>query len=137
ANMQLVIDTTVAGLRVQQYRRWELAETGLRETLLATFSDVATLRDAEIIYNTSDEREIVVLLYWEPVSQTDVALTGSVQLIGAPNPATGSPLWSQDDHAPQMSRIETTSWAAGAIYRDVYTLDVSAVPAGTYDLVAR
>ncbi len=137
ANMQLVVDTTVSGLRAQQYRRWNVAASDLRETPLATFSEIATLRDVEIMHNVSDEQEIIVLLYWEPLSQTDTALTGSVQLIGAANPATGSPLWSQDDHAPQEGRIETTDWTVGDIYRDVFTLDVSTVPAGTYEVVAR
>lgn len=137
ANMQRVVDTTVAGLRTQEWRRWDVDTTTLPPEPLTQFGDVAVLRDVEIIQDGGDQPEIVVLLYWEPLRQTDAPLTGSVQLIGPTNPATGTPLWSQDDHAPQMGRVETTDWQPDTIYRDVYTLDLTAVTAGDYTLVAR
>ncbi len=135
--MQRVTDTTVSGLRAQQYRRWQVDADELASAPLATFGDVARLRGVEIIPNNGDEREVVVLLYWEPLRASATPLTGSVQMIGATNPTTGTPLWSQDDHAPQMGRAETTTWTPGAVYRDVYTLPLVDVPAGQYTLVAR
>lgn len=137
AHMQRVTDTTVAGLRAQQYRRWQVSPDELSAEPLATFADVARLRGVEIIRDNADRRALVVLLYWEALRQTDTPLTGSVQLIGPTNPATGTPLWSQDDHAPQMGRAETTAWTEGDIYRDVYTLPLQDVPAGPYELVTR
>jgi 4-amino-4-deoxy-L-arabinose transferase-like glycosyltransferase len=136
-HMQLVIDTTVSGLRAQQFRRWDVDAARLPATPLATFEDIAVLRSAEVILSASDERELIMVLVWEALADSAAPLTGSVQLIGAVNPASGSPLWSQDDHPPQMGRIATTSWADGALYRDVYTLDIRNVPSGTYDLVVR
>lgn len=137
ANMQPVIDTTVAGLRVQQWRRWHVDEAALPDGRLAVFEGVARLRTAEVLQDNGDQREVVVVLYWEPTQRTLTPLTGSVQLIGPINPSTGTPLWSQDDHAPQMGRAATTDWTSGEIYRDVYTLDLSGVPSGKYSLVAR
>lgn len=136
-HMQRVTDTTVSGLRAQQYRRWPVAPEELSAEPLATFGNVVRLRGVEIIPNNADQRKIVVLLYWEPLRPSDTPLAGSVQMIGPTNPATGAPLWSQDDHAPQMGRADTTTWTVGEVYRDVYTLPVLDVPAGRYELAAR
>jgi hypothetical protein len=61
-------------------------------------------------------------------------LKAFLHLIGAVNPARGTPLWSQDDHFPQNMRISTDSWSAGEIYRDVFKLPVAEVPPGHYTL---
>ena len=77
---------------------------------------------------------MTVWLYWKPLKTTDLPLKVFVHLLGAANPATGSPLWTQDDRFPQNGRISTQNWSSDEIYRDVYTLPMSDVTAGTYIL---
>jgi hypothetical protein len=62
---------------------------------------------------------LTLLLFWD--GTPDPALATFVHLIGAPKP-DGSPLWTQQDHPPQMGR-------------DVYMLDLANVPAGHYQIV--
>jgi hypothetical protein len=63
--------------------------------------------------------QLTVILYWGAVGVPRQTVT--VQLIGPPDGTHPSPLWSQDDHP-----------AAGL--RDVYTLRLEGLPAGTYAL---
>jgi hypothetical protein len=56
-------------------------------------------------------------------------------LLGPPNPANDGPLWAQDDSEPCRTFYPTSSWAAGELVRDTYTLTIPAdAPPGTYDL---
>jgi hypothetical protein len=80
----------------------------------------ASIADAHLLGFNLDQSDtqLTVLLYWDKPP----TFTISVQLIGAPNPQNnGSPLWSQDDHP-------------ATVLRDVYTLPLHALPAGTYRL---
>ncbi|MGQ9803974.1 MAG: glycosyltransferase family 39 protein [Anaerolineae bacterium] len=73
-------------------------------------------------------------LYWQadgPVEENYVVFT---HLVGAAwNPATGNPVWAQDDHEPLRGGCPTSLWLPGRLLRDRYelTLPVEA-PAGEY-----
>jgi len=77
-------------------------------------------------------------LYWEaegPISRSYVVFT---HLIGeAWNPATGNPVWAQDDQVPLEGAYPTTHWIPGQPLRDRYVLRLPAeMPAGDYLLEA-
>ncbi len=133
-NMQLVRDTSVNGLRAQQYMPWQPRPDELAPAPRATFGDAVTLVGAHVLDPAETPGKLTVWLYWRPLAQTKTPLKIFVQLIGAPNPS-GSPLWTQDDHFPQEGRVVTTTWLVNATYRDVYELPLANVPAGDYTVI--
>ncbi|WP_448601289.1 hypothetical protein [Thermoflexus hugenholtzii] len=77
-------------------------------------------------------------LYWEaegPIPRSYVVFT---HLIGETwNPATGNPVWAQDDQVPLEGAYPTTRWIPGQPLRDRYVLQLPAeMPAGDYLLEA-
>jgi mannosyltransferase len=134
ANWQPVLDETIAGLRVQQFRPWTVRPDEIADTPLATFGDVAELAGARILYPAEVGGNLIVWLYWRAIGESNQPLKVFVHLEGAINPTTGSPLWSQDDQFPQDGRIGTESWTPGTVYRDVYTLPTGDVPPAAYTL---
>jgi hypothetical protein len=137
AHMQLVRDVTISRLRARQYMPWDVAASEIAPDSLATFGDVAELDGTAILDDGDMSGQLTVLLYWRPLRQTATPLKVSVQLIGPTNPATGTPLWTQDDHEPQMGRVQTTTWTPDSLYRDVYTLPLVDVTPSTYSLIVR
>lgn len=128
ANMQPVRSTSVGGLRVLEYKPWDVASAEIQPEPLATFDDAVQLVGAQTSLEPTDS--LAVLLYWRPLAETDTPLKIFLHLRG------GDQIVSQDDQFPQDGRIDTTSWGAAAIYRDVYTLPLDGIPAGDYALVA-
>jgi 4-amino-4-deoxy-L-arabinose transferase-like glycosyltransferase len=133
ANRQRVRDVTIAGLPVREYRPWQVAESEITPASLTTFAGQIELVEA-YVFPPEPDNEITVWLYWRSLEQTETPLTAFVHLVGDVNPATGTPLWSQDDHPPQQGRVMTDAWALDAVYRDVYTLSLEGVRSGTYSL---
>ncbi|MGB9873164.1 MAG: hypothetical protein ACPLYD_16095, partial [Anaerolineae bacterium] len=73
-------------------------------------------------------------LYWRadgPVGENYVVFT---HLVGeAWNPATGNPVWAQDDHEPLRGDCPTSLWLPGRLLRDRYELALPTdAPAGEY-----
>ena len=132
-NMQLVRDTATDGLPIRQYKKWEVAESEIADAPLAIFGESINLMGSRI-HQPEPTREITVWLYWQPMNTTEQSLTVFVHLIGAVNSATGSPLWSQDDHPPQDGRVTTDLWQTDVVYRDVYELPLDGVPSGEYEV---
>jgi hypothetical protein len=65
----------------------------------------------------------------------DKRYTVFTHLLGPHNPATEGPLWAQDDSEPCRGLYPTTSWQAGEIIIDHFTLSVPAgAPPGSYEL---
>ena len=135
ANMQLVRDTHIDRLRIQEYKPWDVAESELETLPLARFGEVAELVGARVFAMPEPTGELVIWLYWRPLRQSDDALKVFLHLAGAVNPATGSPLWAQDDQFPQDGRLDTTTWTVGGVFRDVYQIPVADVPPGDYTLL--
>lgn len=75
-------------------------------------------------------------LFWEaeePIEQSYVVFT---HLVGeAFNPATGNPVWAQDDQVPMEGAYPTTHWIPGRPLRDRYELRLpKGMPPGEYIL---
>lgn len=128
---QKVRDVWVNELHVEQFMPWEVRE--ITPDVLATFGDTVALVGSETFVELNDT--LNVWLYWHPFATTDEPLKVFVHLVGAVNPATGTPLWAQDDDFPQASRISTTDWQVGELYRDIYTLSLAGLPDGEYQVV--
>jgi hypothetical protein len=78
-----------------------------------------------------------VTLYYQALSRMDTDYTAFVQLAGPPNPATNTPLWSQDDSEPCRRYRPTSSWDVDEILIDTFALSIPpALPAGEYALIA-
>lgn len=131
--MQLVRATRAANLPVRQFMPWEVAPAEYDAAPLADFGGIVELLDSRI-YEPEPTNALTIWLYWQPQQTSEQSLTIFVHLIGAPNPATGSPLWTQDDHQPLGGRITTTSWQPDEVFRDVAVLDFAGVPAGEYEI---
>lgn len=131
ANMQRTNEASFSGASVVQFMPWTVSEAELKGDVLAAFSEVVELVGARVLHQGDTLR---VWLYWRPLNTSEQPLKVFVHLLGAPNPATGTPLWAQDDHFPQNARIETTTWAVGTVYRDIYTISLAGVSTGEYQL---
>ncbi len=132
-NLQKVRDVTIGGLPVREYRPWQVSESEFTPQPLTTFGGRIELVEA-YLFTPEPDAELTLWLYWQPVEQTPAPLTAFVHLVGDVNPATGTPLWSQDDHPPQRGRVSTDAWALDAVYRDVFTLSLEGVRSGEYAL---
>ena len=77
----------------------------------------------------------VVTLFWQASGPLEGALHSFVHLLGSEfNPATGNPLWGQQDKQTP-GRIPTDEWVTGKLYRDVYEFEVDTeAPPGEYQL---
>jgi hypothetical protein len=135
-HMQQVRTTSINGINAQQYMAWDVSETEVEGVNPIAFEGIVELSGWRVIQPENSADPVTVWLYWRPLSQTETPLKVFVQLIGAPNPVDGSPLWSQDDHFPQNGRISTDSWTPGMLYRDIYTVSLDNIPAGDYTLIA-
>jgi hypothetical protein len=130
-HLQLVRETSVSNMPVKQYMPWEAQSNSASS--LANFGAIVELMDFEI-FPTEPTGDITVWIYWRPISTTSTPYKVFLHLVGGMNPATKTSLWSQDDQFPQNGRISTSTWASAAIYRDIYTLPVQAVPSGLYEV---
>jgi 4-amino-4-deoxy-L-arabinose transferase-like glycosyltransferase len=131
-NSQEVRAIHIGGLPVRQFMPWQVGE--IEPATLAEFSSTVELVGAQTWLEPTNE--LLVWLYWRPLKTTQSPLKAFVHLIGPVNPASGTPLWTQDDHFPQHERIRTTTWSSSEVYRDIFRLPLNSVPAGEYDLLA-
>ncbi len=135
ANWQRVFDQWADGIHVQRYQAWEVGEAELAGLArVGSFDGLTDVRAAQVILPIAPGGDLTVWLYWQPTAQSAAPLRVFVHLIGPTNPATGTPLWSQDDGPPQDGRISTDTWTVGALYRDVYQVPLIGIPAGSYEL---
>lgn len=125
-HLQQVRDTSVGGVRVQQFMRWDAVPNEYNDTPLANFEDIVELVSAETFQEPNGT--ITVWLYWRALSQSETPLKIFLHLSTADGQIT-----AQDDQYPQDGRADTTTWQAGTVYRDVYTLPP--VPPGIYNLL--
>ncbi len=131
-NMQEVLSTDAAGLPIRQYMNWDApADIGGE---LARFDKAVALLAGENCPALLPTEEFVLRLYWMPLSQTADSLMTFVHVYGAFNAATGSALWTQDDQFPQEGRLDSTTWVAGAAFRDVYYMPIQDLARGDYEV---
>ena len=105
---------------VREYRAWPLKPNEIEHPRVI-HNGALTLRGYSIEGMQRQSGLLTVLLFWKGTSANPD--TVFVHLIGAMNPVTGTPLWTQDDHPPLLA-----SQAA----RDVYSLDLTGVAPGDY-----
>jgi len=78
---------------------------------------------------------IQLTLYYRGLRQMNTDYTVFTHLLGPHNPATGGPLWSQDDSEPCRQSYPTSSWDPREVVIDRFTLPVpDEAPPGDYDL---
>jgi hypothetical protein len=133
-NMQRVRLSSASGLGIRQYKNWDISET-YSNTGITQFDELIALVDYQLYETPLPTGEIVLWLYWRPLSHTATPHKSFVHLIGDINPDTGSPLWSQDDQFPQDGRLDSTSWELNAVYRDVYYLPAESLQNGDYQIL--
>lgn len=80
-------------------------------------------------------QQVNVTLFW----RTDATLTERykvlVYVIGEFNPASGNPLWGQQDSEPLNWRLPTTQWPVNTVLQDMYTFELfGGTPPGDYAL---
>jgi hypothetical protein len=121
-HLQLVSFHTLRGFSIMQFRCWEPSDNEMAVHTDVTFGDIARLRGFTVQGPDSGSRAITVLLYWEPLKQTEIDYKVFVHLVGPPHPTTGSPLWDQEDHYPLNGFASTLAWKAGSLIRDPYHL---------------
>lgn len=133
-NMQAVRNGFADDLRYTQYLPWDVFGYEIVAQPLAIFGEKIDLVGTQYFLPPESSGDLTVWLYWRPQQTTDTPLKVFVHLVGEVNPATGSPLWSQDDRFPQNGRVSTVDWLPGMVYRDIFTVPLADVPSGTYRL---
>jgi hypothetical protein len=77
-----------------------------------------------------------VTLYYGAAREMNAEYTAFVQLLGPHNPATGGPLWAQDDSEPCRGIYPTSVWDPDELIIDRYTLSIPPeIPSGEYQVV--
>jgi hypothetical protein len=119
-HMQTISQDAISNFTIIQYRQETITRDEIQHPVDMQFGDIVRLVGYTLQGST-------VILYWEPLRQTEIEYTVFVHLIGPPHPG---PRWDQDDHPP---RYGTRIWAVGELIRDPYHLALN-VPAGHYSL---
>ncbi len=74
-------------------------------------------------------------LYYQGNAPMEMDYTAFVHLLGPQNPASGNPMWAQDDSEPCRTFYPTSQWKAGEILKDTITLQLPPdMPPGPYTL---
>ena len=135
--MQAINRHQVGEFTVALFRQQAISPDEIATPADVVFGDVARLAGSTLIGPGSSDPATTVLLYWEPLRQTEVDYKVFVHLVGAPDPATGSPLWDQDDHRPREGFASTLTWETGSLVRDPYHLldEGTFPPPGDYALL--
>lgn len=132
ANTQLVRSVVVDGMRADQYLPLSVADGS---PPLADFDGVVGLLRVSADLPLEPDGSLPLVLDFEVLAPSTAPLKTFVHVIGPPNPATGTPLWSQDDQAPRDT-IDTTQWQPGDRYRDVFHLPgLHHLPPGEYQII--
>jgi 4-amino-4-deoxy-L-arabinose transferase-like glycosyltransferase len=78
---------------------------------------------------------LTVELYWQAREPLEINYTVFVHLIGGYNPATGGPVWAQDDSWPLAGGHPTTRWLPEQMVVDRHVVEVPTnTPPGRYQI---
>lgn len=78
---------------------------------------------------------LTVDLHWQAMERLETDYTVFVHLVGGYNPATGGPVWAQDDSWPLAGGHPTTRWLPGQVVFDRHVVDVpEGTPPGVYQV---
>lgn len=126
------VDASIQGLRAEYWIPPPLPAVPGAEPL-GTFEFVAAVRETHALSPLPDGT-LTVLVTWDVLGQTEIPLKVFVHLL--PSPALpGTVPAAQDDQFPADGGLDTTTWAPGSAFVDVYRMDISALPPGDYRLV--
>ena len=79
--------------------------------------------------------ELTVELYWQARRRIPVNYTVFVHMLGPFNPATGGPVWAQDDSPPLAGGHPTTRWLPDEVVGDRHIINVPVnAPPGEYQI---
>ncbi|MCY4019848.1 MAG: hypothetical protein OXG39_10620 [Chloroflexi bacterium] len=131
-NMQPVMLSDASGLAIRQYMEWAVLEAAA--TPLTSFGGAVDLLEYRFFDDPLPTGELLLRVYWRPLAITAKSLKSFVHVYGDANPETGSILWTQDDQFPQSGRVDSSSWAPGEVFRDVYYLPAQTLQDGSYEL---
>lgn len=78
---------------------------------------------------------LAVALHWQAVERLETDYTVFVHLLDGYNPATGGPVWAQDDGYPLSGGHPTTRWLPGQVIVDRHIVQVpEGTPPGVYQI---
>lgn len=129
---QLSQTHTVAGFRLSYYQPRIPSTTDIEIPQTARFASAIDLLGSTP--QPYPDGFLALQLYWQAHVTLNPAHKIFVHVLGTTPSATGSLLWAQSDFYPQAGQVSSTSWALNNLYRDVAELDLSALPAGDYEL---
>ncbi|MBN1563639.1 MAG: glycosyltransferase family 39 protein [Anaerolineae bacterium] len=118
-NTQFISFDEIPGFPIMQFRTWDVDPDEMQVETAIMFGNIVHLRGYTVQGPDSAIHAITVLLYWEPIRQTDTEYKVFVHLVGPPHPG---PLWDQDDARPMDGFASTRQWEIGTLYRDPYHL---------------
>ena len=132
AHLQEVMRTDAGGLPVRQYADWPRTSDFPGDFI--NFADTVGLLGYKFFPAPLPTGELVLWVYWLPLSKTERPLKSFTHVYGDIHPETGGALWSQDDQFPLGGRRDSTSWQIGAVMRDVYYLPARKLQSGDYQI---
>ena len=105
---------------------WLEEDGGARLRLLGYDLDETALEPGDTLHLTA---------YYAATGQIRGDYTAFVHLLGPHNPATGGPLWAQDDSEPCRRSYRTSAWEPHEIVVDHYAMALPPdAPAGEYEI---
>jgi len=128
----LMQSAEVAGQPVSEFVAADVSDQ--RVPAQARFGDVVELIDAAFDAPLPGDTTLPVVLTWRPIASSESDLKAFVHLVSATGTDALGPPLAQDDRFPRGGRLSSTSWEPDRPFRDVYSLNLSGVPAGTYRL---
>lgn len=131
-HLQEVMRTDAGGLPVRQYADWPRASDFPGDFI--NFGDAVGLLGYEFFPAPLPTGELVLWVYWLPLSQTERPLKSFAHVYGDIHPETGGALWSQHDQHPLGGLRDSTSWQIGVVIRDVYYLPARELQSGDYQV---
>lgn len=109
-NAQLILGDTYPG--VSQVRPWQVNPREIEYSLDIQFGDIAILRGYTALDGPNGGA--ILLLYWEPLRQTDVDYSVLTHVSQQPD----APPFAVLDHGVANSIISTRVWEVGTVVRD-------------------
>ena len=112
------------------------AQVSPSNVVQASWGDKIRLLGYDANASTYNPGDVVQLTpYFQALDRMAVNYTVFVQLLGPDNPATGGPVWGQDDSEPCRRAYPTSNWAPGEIVHDVFAIAIpQEAPPGEYEL---
>ena len=128
----LVSHVDFSGLRADHFEPNVVASD---LSAIAAFDTLVEFLGADVPGQPEPDGTLPLVLAFEVTGVSERPHKTFVHVVGPTNPATATPLWTQDDQAPQ-NVLDTTNWQVGLRFRDVIALpDVSQLPPGEYQIV--